>query len=97
MIDLYRFLAFIENLPEVNHVRDMERDGLRQSVWDSGITNKTARIDLSREEISVGIATEWLRLLGYDHMINTLTNKLKSLDKERDENKESVPSQKDQS
>lgn len=70
MISLYKFLAVFEGLPEVHWVKDMERDGFRQSVWDSGITNKTIRIDINREEISEGVALEYLKLAGYPEVIS---------------------------
>ncbi len=70
MINLYKFLAVIENLPEVNWIRDIELNGLRQSVWDSKITNKTIRIDVNREDISEGVALDYLTLFGYPELIS---------------------------
>ena|SRR5258705_13915134 len=72
MIDLYRFLAFIDNLPEVRWVRDQEKNGLKQSVWESDITNKSVRLDTNREEITEYVATQWLTLLGYPEEIKKL-------------------------
>lgn len=72
MIVIYRFLAFIDNLPDVRWVRDQELDGLKLSLWDSDITNKTVRIDVTREEITEYIALQYLTLLGYPDLITHL-------------------------